>query len=225
MDLLLSVLPDFLLRQFLNPIYQAIVFFVDAVKHANKLRGVELLNRLLLQIQRLRPVSTPDFGPLRVLANSLDQVMFSIDADGRTPSPVLQAIVELLATVELVSQSLSPTEPLSLPAPSSIETTGKSSARYELRHLYERKLVVLDAVYGVLDSNDSSLQRSVTQAVQALVRSLGGSLLLLPPLLSRVPFLSVDHDPEPLKSVSQEQKRLRIRFAIETSAWSAEQVR
>ena len=147
--------------------------------------------------------------------------MLSIDQEGYAPSPVLQALVELLATVELVSQSLSPSPTSSKNAQNlpRIESGSIDDEDIDLRCLNFNELVVEDAVYGVLDSDDPALTRSVTNEIRAIVRSLGASMLLLASSLSHVKCFDVEHEHEPLKSVTQDKKALRVRFAVESTSW------
>merc|ERR1712038_767904 len=104
-EFFLSEVPDSIKQLYIADIYDAIVWFVNKSKPTNMRRGIEILVQLLLHLNNTAKMQfkrPPDFKKILPTAQKMEKIMDQGNVEQHLQNPVLQRIVELLATSDLV---------------------------------------------------------------------------------------------------------------------------
>eukprot|EP00455_Lapot_gusevi_P055091 TRINITY_DN8933_c0_g1_i1.p1 TRINITY_DN8933_c0_g1~~TRINITY_DN8933_c0_g1_i1.p1 ORF type:complete len:1260 (+),score=500.66 TRINITY_DN8933_c0_g1_i1:503-3781(+) len=174
LHLLLDDAPKSVKTAYAADFFDAIVWYVIHSKTSAKGRGVELLNRLLLELKNSPSSRVPDFEKLKPLAAPMEEVMQRMAESGQPlESPLLQAIVEVLATADLIKRQAAPIR-------ISDKDLEDEKLEVDLKQVDRLSLRIVSAQYGPTD---------VTAALQGYVDRYGGSLLVIPSKLSELTCL------------------------------------
>jgi len=240
-ELFLEDMPHGVTERYIAELYDAITFYVIHSKPSCKIKGVKLLIQFLLHVHRIpalrlslligRMSRVPDLKKLKPLTQEMDAVMGSLDVHRTIHSRTLQALMELLATADLVQKDFSigkrqlqlaapadkkaavDKEASSVPlAPTSPVLSRSNSVAVDLsdpiKHSVDisraggRRIVILEAKYGPDD---------VTDRLANHVERTGGTELVLPASMRDLKELRpFSIDPEKKKD-----KRLRVKYRVE----------
>jgi hypothetical protein len=181
-------------KTYTRDLYEALVFYIKSSKQSAKARGIQLLKKVLqeLQIQGTQV----DLTPILKMRTAMERRYYSESQESRPVySAHLQGLIELLTTAKLTEQSLEEHK--------SLEALGDTTL--PITDLVMKKLRIVKAKYGVL--NNSKMCVDITESIQQVVnQQFGGSYLIIPSKHSDVPYLT---DIAPGK-----EKKLLINYEI-----------
>jgi len=113
-ELFLTQMPQEITERYIVELYDAITLYVIHARPSTKIKGVKLLIQFLLHVHRIpalrlslllgRMAKVPDLKKLKPLTQEMDAVMGSLDVNRTIHSQTLQALMELLATADLVQK-------------------------------------------------------------------------------------------------------------------------
>jgi len=211
LELLLEEGPYFVRNVYIVNLYDALVWYIKEAKRSAKGRGTQLLLRVLREIRK-SPLASKSVNLKKILLRrKMESLYLKEIGDAQLlHSTHLQSLVELVAIARLVEDEMQKNEiekegKGKEKIEESIDEKGKGKEKVEgskrkgkekeeeeyisLMDVGVSCLKINKATYGVLESR--KLRVDVTQQMQELVDSYGGSYLWLPPTYqTSIKFLS-----------------------------------
>jgi len=232
-DLFLTQMPTEVTERYIVELYDAITLYVIHARPSTKIKGVKLLIQFLLHVHRIpklrlslllgRMARVPDLKKLKPLTQEMDAVMGSLDVNRTIHSQTLQALMELLATADLVQKDFSvgqrsiegkaakgPKEE----ADSNVITVAMANDRsrdVDIASVGTRRLVIIEALYGPAHGSGSKDSIPITPALQTYLNRCGGTCLTLPCSpreLSNIKAFRID-------PATGRDKKLVLRYKVE----------
>eukprot|EP01083_Nonionella_stella_P059475 155578_1 len=191
-DLILSHGAPYAKTDYIINLYEAISWYVVNSKASAKPRGVELLNRLMLEMQRIPPKRIPNFDNLKPLSDQMERIMSRMLNNARDiRSPLLQGIVELMAIADLVKNretndgATTPTSEAKLPQDDLLVDLNRLGT-YFIR-VHSARLIT----QGIDTATD------ITAEMREYVELFASQILILPPTPKWREFRPLRNDPSP----------------------------
>ncbi|GAB5369199.1 hypothetical protein AAMO2058_001385000, partial [Amorphochlora amoebiformis] len=240
-ELFLSKFPTEVTERFIVELYDAITLYVIHSKPSAKIKGVNLLIQFLLHVHRMpklrlsllvgRMRRVPDLKKLKPLTREMDAVMGSIDVNRTLHSQTLQALMELLATADLVQKDFSSRHRVGKGDSKDTKDTkegketkytkqdpgkdNKDSKLVDVSRLGVRRLVLVEAKYGAASSSGDKDCIDITQALRTHIQRSGGTQLMVPCTLQELAKLK----PFAIDPATGRDKKLRMKYRIEAEEY------